>query len=81
MMWMLRDKCVTMALHYSDDFLVVGPPRSSDCEQSLKATLALCAELGFPVTSEKTEGPTSRLTFLGIEIDSVGGRRNPPSPG
>ena len=34
-------------------------------------TLALCAELGFPVAPEKIEGPTTSLIFLGIEMDTV----------
>ena len=29
-----------------------------------------CAELGFPVAAEKTEGPTTQITLLGIELDS-----------
>ncbi|KAK6173121.1 hypothetical protein SNE40_016639 [Patella caerulea] len=31
----------------------------------------LCNEIGVPVASEKTVGPLTRLTFLGLEIDSV----------
>ena len=30
-----------------------------------------CAELGIPLASHKTAGPTTCLTFLGIEIDSA----------
>ena len=42
---------------YLDDFLVLGPPEHPGCEHALTSTLSLCAELGFPVASEKTEGP------------------------
>ena len=31
----------------------------------------LFERLGLPITLDKTIGPTTRLTFLGIEIDSV----------
>ena len=31
----------------------------------------LCGFLGFPVSPSKVEGPSTRLVFLGIEIDSV----------
>lgn len=63
-----------MALHYLDDSLLLGPPGSPHCSHSLAATLALCAELGFPVAPEKTEGPCTTLTFPGIEIDTVAGQ-------
>ena len=71
MMWMLNDRGVKAAIHYLDDFLLVGPAHSPSCGEALSTTLALCAELGFPVAPEKTEGPCATLTFLGIEIDSV----------
>ena len=73
MMWMLRarESRIRMALHYLDDFLILGPPGSPLCGQALANTLALCEELGFPVTPEKTEGLATTLTFLGIEVDSV----------
>jgi hypothetical protein len=70
MMWMLHDRGVVNAIHYLDDFLLLGPPGSPTCSQALSTTLGLCAELGF---TEKTEGPCSTLAFLGIEIDSVAG--------
>ena len=69
MMWFLWDRGVESTLHYLDDFLLLGPPRQPACHQALSTTLALCEELGFPVAPEKTEGPTTSLTFLGIEID------------
>ena len=71
MMWCLHERGVQMALHYLDDFLLLGPPGHPQCEQSLALTLALCEELGFSVAPEKTEGPATTLTFLGIEIDTV----------
>ena len=74
MMWCLHERGLQTALHYLDDFLLLGPPGCPQCEQSLALTLALCEELGFPVASEKTEGPATTLTFLGIEIDTVQGQ-------
>ena len=69
-MWFLHDRGVHSALHYLDDFLVMGPPGQNSCAEALTTTLALCEELGFPVAPEKTEGPATTLTFLGIEIDT-----------
>ena len=71
MMWALWDRGVSMALHDLDDFLVLGPPDQPTCAEALATTLALCEELGFPVAEDKTEGPSTTLTFLGIEIDTL----------
>ena len=57
-------------LHYLDDFLLMGPPRSSDCQQDLDTFIQLCSYLGIPLASEKIEGPTTSLSFLGITIDT-----------
>ena len=65
----LNSRGVHAALHYLDDFLVLGPPGQPVCKEALHATLMLCEELRFPVAEEKT-GPTTVLTFLGIEIDT-----------
>lgn len=56
--------------HYLDDFLLVGPPGSNNCQDNLARCLDLCAQLGVPIASGKTEGPATRLTFLGFELDT-----------
>lgn len=70
MIWFLLERGVKSTLHHLDDFLLLGPPHSLVCQQALHTTLALCEELGFPVAPEKTEGPTTSLTFLGIKLDT-----------
>lgn len=58
--------------HYLDDFLFLGPPApSTQCEQSLQWVLQVCQSLGVPVAPEKIEGPSTTLTFLGIEVDTI----------
>ena len=57
-------------IHYLDDFLLFGAPGSKECLRSRMAIERLCAELGVPIASHKTEGPSCQLTFLGIELDS-----------
>ena len=59
------------ALHYLDDFLIIGPPRSNECKRALHESLQLCDRLGFPIAPHKLEGPATRLAFLGILIDTV----------
>ncbi|KAM4748944.1 protein KTI12 homolog [Rhinophrynus dorsalis] len=57
--------------HYLDDFMFVGPRDSEECGESLELALARFKVLVVPVAGDKTVRPTTRLTFLGIEIDSM----------
>ena len=58
-------------LHYLDDFLLVGPPGKDTCPEAMSRVLLVCDLLGIPVDSEKLEGPTTTLTFLGIVLDTL----------
>jgi len=62
---------VSWAIHYLDDFLTMGPPDSPECAINMQHMQAICKEAGLPLEPEKTVGPASTLTFLGIELDSV----------
>ena len=66
--WALCCRGISSFLHYLDDFFC-GPPASPACGRALKTAVPLCTEL--PIVPDKQEGPTTMLTFLGIEIDSV----------
>lgn len=55
-------------MHYLDDFIVIGPPDSS---LSLTTLIQACEKLGAPIAHHKTEGPSTSLLFLGIEIDTM----------
>ncbi len=69
--------------HYLDDFILLGPPGTSHCLEYLHRLEAECHLLGIPLAAE---GPTTCLTFLGIEIDSEAAqlastaRPRPPPP-
>ena len=69
--WALQCEGVVNSIHYLDDFLFWGPPESTVCESALQKAIALSERLGLPVATQKTVSPTTVLTFLGIEIDSV----------
>ena len=48
---------------------------SASCHRRLRGralgtTISLCEELGVPIASEKMEGSNTKLTFLGIKIDT-----------
>jgi len=68
--WCLHCRGVRCQLHYLDDFLFLGPPRNGICAATLQVPLETCRELGMPVAMEKVEGPSTCLTFLGIQIDT-----------
>ncbi len=57
-------------MHYLDDFLLVSSPVVAEAQANLALALSVCTELGAPVAPEKVAGPSERITFLGIEIDS-----------
>ena len=70
--WILQhNHGVRFLLHYLDDFLTAGAPASSECQRNLHVIEAPASLLGIPLAAEKVEGPTSRLTFLGIELDTT----------
>ena len=69
--WIIIDQCHTFVIHYLDDFLLVGPPGSGQCANALERSLVICSRLGIPIAPEKVEGPSTTLTFLGIELDSL----------
>ena len=48
-----------------------GPPNSEACHQYLFKLKRVCQDLGIPLAPEKEEGPSTKLTHLGIEIDTV----------
>ena len=57
-------------LAYLDDFLIIGDSKH-ECELAYSELILLLGELGFSINWEKAVAPTQRLTFLGIEIDTV----------
>lgn len=68
--WIAAQQGVSTILHYLDDFLLLGSPHSPECQQNLDTFIHLCSHLGIPLASEKIEGPSTSLPFLGINIDT-----------
>lgn len=58
-------------IHYLDDFLFVGSDNSLECKDLMTHFEVLCLELGIPLALEKTEGPVTCLSFLGLGIDTI----------
>ena len=57
-------------VHYLDDFLFLGRGGTCQCADLLHTFKVICNDLGIPLADEKTISPTTRLTFLGVEIDT-----------
>ncbi|CAC5358968.1 unnamed protein product [Mytilus coruscus] len=55
----------------SNDFIFGGSANSDDCLVLMNTFTELCNELGVPIAEDKTIHPITRLTFLGLEIDTV----------
>ena len=69
--WIVAREGVEHLFHYLDDFAVVGPPDSNTCQKYLDILARTCRDLGVPLAPEKQEGPSTAITFLGIEIDTI----------
>ena len=70
--WFLKIKGGTgSTMHYLDDFLFVGHKNSEECNDLLTEFHRMCDFIGVPIAHGKTEGPVTKLIFLGLEIDTV----------
>ena len=58
-------------IHYLDDFLFGGGSGDTTCQYTLTTFHQVCAHLGIPIAHDKTVEPTTCLSFLGIELDTV----------
>ena len=58
-------------LHYLDDYFTLGAARTNICANRLAAIEQAAQHVGIPLSPEKCEGPTTRIIFLGIELDSI----------
>lgn len=68
--WIIQQRGVNHLFHYLDDFITVGPKKSSICHSNLSVIIRTCVNTGTPVEEGKTEGPSSTIKFLGMELDS-----------
>ena len=66
-----------MIRHYVDDF--IAPPDCSQCSMSLPILDHECQTLRVSLADHKRDGPTTCLTYLSIEINTVVGQPRPPA--
>ena len=55
---------------YIDDFLVMAPTYEI-CNEALHTLITLLRRLGFSISWPKVVGPTQKITFLGVVIDTT----------
>ncbi len=63
--WISRRQGIGRVAHYLDDFILASAPNFNECAYNLQVLLGT-----FHIAHHKVEGPTTCLTFLGIEINS-----------
>ena len=70
--WIIIFLCgIPSIVHYLDDFLVAASLESHQCKNYVDTVISCFTYLGVPIAVDKLVLPTTRITFLGIEIDSV----------
>jgi len=58
-------------LHYLDDFLFGGKSETTQCQETMHKFEQVCTSLWVPIANEKTKGPSTVITFLGVEFDTI----------
>ncbi|RLJ22836.1 hypothetical protein DJ031_00175 [bacterium endosymbiont of Escarpia laminata] len=61
---------VTEVIHVIDDFLLLANSFEK-CNDDMQAFISMCDQIGVPLAHEKTCGPSTSISFLGIIIDTV----------
>jgi hypothetical protein len=68
--WIAREKLDIHSVHYLDDFLL-GSVSEQVGNLQLSHFLDMCSDIGVPISSRKTFYPSTVITFLGVELDTV----------
>lgn len=69
--WIAQTKLgISYMLHLLDDFLIISGSHEQSSRE-LALFLELCSYLGIPMAPDKTVGPSTVLSFAGIELDTV----------
>ena len=82
--WCLQRAGIRFILHYLDNFIVIAPPQSSECQQAVTTLDSVCSQLGVPMAPHKRDGPTTwshDLPHLSGHPGGYGDRRAEPARG
>ena len=68
--YIMRTRGAVECHHYMDDYITMGPGRSSQCQSNLNIMIQACHDVGFAINPQKLIYPTTVLEFLGFVIDT-----------
>ena len=68
--WVLHHNGIPYILHYLDDFLILTSSEPGLASRMRSHVEAILNYVGAPIAHRKTEGPSTVLTFLGIQVDT-----------
>ncbi|XP_048252630.1 uncharacterized protein LOC124136488 [Haliotis rufescens] len=69
--WCMQSHLPTcQIMHYLDDFLTGGTAGTSHCSDNLNGCVNTLEQLWVTIAHDKMVGSTTKLTFLGLEIDT-----------
>lgn len=68
--WIATQHGIKAIIHYIDDFLIITTAHTEAARNQLKLFQAILDAIGLPYKSEKTEGPTDCLVYLGIKLNT-----------
>ena len=69
--WITRGEGVQFVIYYLDDFLMLWAPDTSIYDTVIQKLLDVFSRMGLHVVADKLEGTTTRLVFLGFQLDMV----------
>ena len=70
--WLLKTNYhIQDLMHYMDDYFTINPANSLVCAHNVHTITQVASSLDIPLASNKLEGPTTQLVFLGILIDTT----------
>ena len=71
LLWYLANPlAIERIIHYLDDFFLCHVSFDA-CQADMQRLISLFHHLGVPLAPDKVCGPTTCITFLGIEIDTI----------
>lgn len=68
LLWLMRQKGASVIEHYIDDFITAG---KRNARETLRQCTRYVMRQETPVEQEKSEGPSTKIIFLGLELDSL----------
>ena len=78
--WALYCRGIRYVMHYLDDFLLIGPPGTNEASSAAELATRTFEHLGVPIALDKTEGPSTCITYLGIVVDTNALQLRLPEP-